>query len=49
MKGADENPQFHGLRVTDAAKPVLDDLIQVARFWIGGDLYREVLERLNES
>ena len=27
----------------DLAKPVLDELIQVARFWIGPDLYAEVL------
>ena len=30
------------------AKPVLDDLIQIARFWIGPDLYREVLRELDE-
>jgi predicted nucleic acid-binding protein len=32
-----------------AAKPVLDDLIRRARFWIGPDLYAEVLARLGES
>ena len=32
----------------DAARPVLDDLIQIARFWIGADLYREVLTELGE-
>jgi len=30
-------------------KPVLDELIQNARFWIGPDLYREVLAELGES
>ena len=29
-------------------KPVLDDLIQNAKFWIGPDLYREVLAELDE-
>lgn len=29
-------------------KPVLDDLIQVARFWIGSDLYQQVLSELGE-
>ena len=33
----------------DLAKPVLDDLIQIARFWIGPDLYAEVLLELGES
>jgi predicted nucleic acid-binding protein len=32
----------------DQAKPVLDELIQVARFWIGPDLYAEVLAELGE-
>jgi hypothetical protein len=32
----------------DAAKPVLDDLIRVARFWIGPALYAEVLAQLGE-
>jgi predicted nucleic acid-binding protein len=32
----------------DLAKPVLDELIQVARFWIGHDLYAEVLMELGE-
>ena len=31
------------------AKPVLDDLIHTARFWIGSELYSEVLARLNEQ
>jgi predicted nucleic acid-binding protein len=31
------------------AKPVLDDLIQIARFWIGPDLYAEVLTELGEA
>ena len=31
------------------AKPVLDELIQTARFWIGPELYREVLDALGES
>lgn len=32
----------------DLAKPVLDELVQVARFWIGPDLYEEVLRELGE-
>ena len=32
----------------DAAKPVLDELIGMARFWIGPDLYAEVLTQLGE-
>ena len=32
----------------DLGKPVLDDLIQIARFWIGPDLYAEVLAELGE-
>jgi predicted nucleic acid-binding protein len=32
----------------DQAKPVLDELIQIARFWIGADLYAEVLLQLGE-
>jgi predicted nucleic acid-binding protein len=31
-----------------AARPVLDDLIRIARFWIGPDLYAEVLTQLGE-
>lgn len=30
------------------AKPLLDDLIQVARFWIGPQLYAEALAQLDE-
>jgi predicted nucleic acid-binding protein len=33
----------------DAAKPVIDDLIGNARFWISPALYREMLERLDEA
>jgi len=33
----------------DLVKPVLDDLIQLARFWIGPELYNEVLVQLNEA
>jgi predicted nucleic acid-binding protein len=33
----------------DLAKPVLDELIGTARFWIGPDLYAEVLAELGES
>jgi predicted nucleic acid-binding protein len=33
----------------DHAKPVLDELIKVARFWIGPDLYAEVLTELGEA
>ena len=32
----------------DLGKPVLDELIQIARFWIGPDLYAEVLVELGE-
>lgn len=32
----------------DLAKPLLDELIQRARFWIGPDLYAEVLSELGE-
>jgi predicted nucleic acid-binding protein len=31
------------------ARPVLDELIQVARFWIGPELYAEVLAGLGEG
>jgi len=33
----------------DLGKPVLDELIRTARFWIGPDLYAEVLTELGES
>lgn len=33
----------------DLARPVLDDLIEIARFWIGPDLYKEVLAQLGEA
>ena len=33
----------------DLAKPVLDELIHVARFWIGPELYAEVLAELKET
>jgi uncharacterized protein len=33
----------------DLTKPVLDEPIQVARFWIGPDLYAEVLAELDET
>ena len=33
----------------DLAKPVLDELIQTARFWIGPDLYAEILAKLGET
>jgi predicted nucleic acid-binding protein len=33
----------------DAAKPLLDELIGSARFWISPALYREVLDQLGES
>jgi predicted nucleic acid-binding protein len=32
----------------DLAKPVVDELIETARFWIGPDLYAEVLAELGE-
>jgi uncharacterized protein len=31
------------------AKPVLDELVQTARFWIGPELYQEVLHALGEA
>jgi predicted nucleic acid-binding protein len=31
------------------AKPVLDELIHTARFWIGAELYKEVLVELGEA
>lgn len=31
------------------AKPLLDDLIHTARFWIGAELYGEVLAKLDEQ
>jgi uncharacterized protein len=37
------------LGLIDSAKPVLDELIQHARFWIGPELYAEVLSELGES
>lgn len=33
----------------ERAKPVLDELIQNARFWVGPDLYREFLAELDEE
>jgi predicted nucleic acid-binding protein len=33
----------------DLAKPVLDELIQIARFWVGPDLYAEILAELGEA
>jgi hypothetical protein len=33
----------------DQAKPLLDELIQTARFWIGPDLYAEVLSESGET
>jgi predicted nucleic acid-binding protein len=33
----------------DLGKPVLDELIRTARFWIGPDLYAEALTGLGES
>jgi predicted nucleic acid-binding protein len=35
--------------VIDQAKPVLDELIQTARFWIDPELYAEVLSELGEA
>jgi uncharacterized protein len=35
--------------VIELVKPVLDELIQIARFWIGPDLYAEVLAELGEA
>jgi predicted nucleic acid-binding protein len=35
--------------VIDAAKPVVDELIRTARFWIAPALYAEVLARLDEG
>lgn len=33
----------------ELGKPVVDELIQIARFWIGSDLYAEVLAELGEA
>jgi predicted nucleic acid-binding protein len=33
----------------DLAKPVVDELVQTARFWIGADLYADVLRQLGEA
>lgn len=33
----------------ESIKPVLDELIQNAKFWIGPELYREVLAELGEA
>ena len=33
----------------DSARPILDELIQTARFWTGADIYAEVLSELGES
>jgi predicted nucleic acid-binding protein len=33
----------------ELVKPVVDQLIQNARFWIGPDLYSEVLKELGEA
>ncbi|MFZ0311921.1 MAG: DUF3368 domain-containing protein [Candidatus Korobacteraceae bacterium] len=35
-------------RLIESVKPVLDELITKARFWIGPNLYREVLVKLGE-
>lgn len=34
--------------LVDLAKPLLDELIETARFWVGADLYAEVLAELGE-
>jgi len=33
----------------DLAKPVLDELIHIARFWVGPELYAEILAELGEG
>ena len=33
----------------ELGKPVVDELIRIARFWIGRDLYAEVLAELGEA
>jgi predicted nucleic acid-binding protein len=33
----------------DLANPIIDELIESARFWIGADLYAEVLAELGEN
>jgi len=33
----------------ERAKPVLNELIQIARFWVGPELYAEVLAQLGED
>lgn len=47
LLGVTDKAQQAGL--IDLAKPVLDDLIEIARFWIGPGLYKEVLEQLGEA
>jgi predicted nucleic acid-binding protein len=47
LLGVAANAKRTGL--IDSAKPVLDELIQLARFWIGADLYRAVLTELGEQ
>jgi predicted nucleic acid-binding protein len=38
-----------GAGLIDLGKPLIDDLIQNARFWIGAELYIEVLKELGEA
>ena len=47
LPGVVANAKRTGL--IDSAKPVLDELIQLARFWIGAHLYRAVLTELGEQ
>jgi len=35
--------------LVESVEPILDDLITKARFWIGPELYREVLTELGEA
>ena len=59
MRGVDagksgDGAARHGLAdakqagILESVKPVLDALIHEARFWIGSELYKEVLKELGE-
>src|ERR1022692_3504020 len=41
--------QAKRVALIDLAKPVLDELVHTARFWIGPELYSEVLAELGET
>lgn len=41
--------QARRLGLIPSVKPILDDLIAAAGFWVSGPLYRRVLESVGES